>query len=119
MADGIDIIKLFVSGSDKKWVAFLNHCFSTKNIDMLCRTRRELQKGMDNLAKQKLNTPQICELFIRWQKSIENTARAIIRARHPFPNDNSLSPDHLKTMHLEAKRARDRELEFFYKKSSY
>jgi len=115
----IDLIKLMAQGNTVKWNSFLTSCLITQNIDRLGRTRRELQMGMNNAVKKRLNSQKVIDLFIRLQRSIEITVKKIVKAKHPNPHDDSLN----KTMHsekfLEMKRKRDAEIEAFYRKSSY
>jgi hypothetical protein len=118
--NGIDILLLYSQSDHEKWNRFLTECVQTLNINRLAQTLRELQVGMAELAKQKLNTPEIDLQFARWTKSIDNTARQIIRIKHPLPQDNPLiAKDKEFIDQLEIKRARDREMEAFFRKASY
>jgi hypothetical protein len=79
---------------------------------------------MDDLVKAKLNTEPINIWFCRIVKSLENTARQIIRIKHPLPQDNPLwIKDHArlkehKTLE-QVKKHRDFELAKFFRYSSY
>lgn len=116
--EAIDLMKLYTLGTSTKWNQMLRSCLERLDINTLAKTRYQLQAGMDDLAKQKLNTDDINLQYIRWIKSIEKTAKQIIRIKHPEPGDNPLIaskyPDR-----LSAKRARDFELMKFMKASSY
>ena len=113
---GIDLIKLSSLSSTEKWNDFLTLCLSRRDINTLARTRRELQVGMNDLVNKKLNTEELCVLFARLDRSIEITAKKIIKILNPMPSDNPLSK--YKT-DIDAKRARDRSLAEFLKRSSY
>jgi len=117
--DYIDLLKLYSSGSHKGWNEVLDQCFKTKNINRLARIRYGIQAGMDKLAKEKLNDEKLNIFFIRLNRSLEQTARAIIRNKHPLPGDNPLIAKEHDKKFLEVKRKRDRELAAFFKKSAY
>lgn len=116
--EAVDLMKLFSMGSVNGWNEFLSECLRTHNINRLGKMRYAVQAGMVDLAKKKLNTPEIDVWFCRLTKSIENTAKAIIRQRHPMPGDNPMAAKKYPNA-LEAKRARDRDLAAFMKRSSY
>lgn len=116
--DAIDIVKLFVEGNYNEWNAFLRNCLAKRDIAKLVETRRRLQRGMDIAAKQKLNTEKVCLLFIRLQRSLEKTMKAIVRERDPNPCDNPLiAMDHLDAKG--AKKKRDEELEKMLHRTGY
>lgn len=102
--------------SHEKWNLWLTVCLDKNNLPELISVRYRLQVGMDNLAKQKLNTPEIAQMFVRWVSSIEKTARKIIKKKHPIPQGLE-HKDMLKWSKL--KNQRDAEFETFLKKSSY
>jgi hypothetical protein len=118
MKQKIDLLKLYAKGSANGWNEFLTDCLNKQDINRLAKIRRELQAGMADLAKMKLNNEEINVWFLRLCKSTENTAKQIIRLKHAMPGDNPLIaskyPDR-----LSAKRARDRELQDFLRRSSY
>lgn len=116
----IDILKLYTEGDTKKWNEFLQECFEKRQIDRLMDTRIGLQKGMDDLVKQKLNTDHISEMFIRWNRSIELTAKKIITVLNPLPGDNpKMHKEFMTDEWLRIKRKRDHDFELFILKSSY
>lgn len=123
--EGIDIIKLMTFGSHKGWNEFLADCYKKNNINELARVKYQLAVGMTDLAKQKLNTEKIDLTFIRWSRSLEITAKKIIKKMYPMPTD-SISRDDLaligsddRTKIQKAKRARDAALAEFLRKSSF
>lgn len=80
--------------------------------------------GMDDLAKQKLNTPEICAWFVRLTKSVEDTVKKIIREKHRSKLDDAdmaraYAGDPLIDAMLMDKRNRDQELERFLMESSF
>lgn len=117
--EGIDLMKLYTLGSNNGWNEFLTKCVSEKNINELAKVLYQIQVGMDNLAKQKLNTPQIDEWFCRLTRSIEISAKRIIKARHPMPGDNPLNDLKIKESTHVIKKRRDQELRSFLKNSSF
>lgn len=123
--DGIDIMKLYTKGNAKMWNDMLDDCAAKLDINKLAQIKRELQIGMTNLDKLKLNTEEINIQFIRWQRSIEITAKRIIKKKHPMPGDTFIASVNqnddatFKLKSLNAKRKRDDELREFLRKSSY
>ena len=122
--DSVDIMKLYTLGSTNGWNKYLDETFKSENINSLARMRYALQAGMDDLAKAKLNTPEMIKFYLRLMRSTEQTAKQIIRKIYPMPHD-------LPTIHgiqtkkerplsaLEAKRKRDLALEKFFMDSSF
>ncbi len=117
--EAIDLVKLYSKGSNNGWNKVLDECFLRSDINRLAKLRYGIQAGMDDLAKQGLNKEAIVIFFIRLNRSIENTAKQIIRKRHPLPQDNPLIADKHDPKYLDAKRKRDRELAVFFKTSAY
>lgn len=124
-SDGIDIMKLFTLGSGNGWNEFLNKCLRKMDINSLARVKYELQVGMTDLEKQKLNTEEINILFLRWCKSLDDTAKKIIKIKYPMPGDSITNVElnlHTKkeqSKMLEAKRLRDKALNSYLHKSSF
>lgn len=82
--------------------------------------RYSVQAGMDDLAKKKLNTDDLNAWFCRVIKSIEITAKRIIKAKHPLPGDNPLIAKKLEYVDQKIiKQKRDQELAKFMAASSY
>jgi hypothetical protein len=116
--DEFDLLKLYSSGSFRGWNEYLNTCFLNNNINSLASMRYALQAGVDKLARQKLNDDKMSVFYLRLMKSVEDTAKKIIRKTHPLPTDNPLiAKNNLDTLAI--KRRRDAELELFFKNSSY
>jgi len=113
-----DLIMIYAKQNTKMWNEFLTKCDRSNDINALMKKLYGIQAGMDDLVTGKLNTEEMQLFFIRLQRSIENTAKKIIRRKFPNPCDNPLTAgDHLD--HLEAKRLRDTYLSEFIRKSSY
>ncbi len=74
---------------------------------------------MDDLAKQNLNTEEMCVWFIRLNRSIEITAKKILRRKYPLPQDDPLNKDDATLVTLAQKRKRDQELSAFMRNSNY
>lgn len=117
--EALDLTKLYSLGSFRGWNDFLTECLDKGDINALAVLRYRIAAGMDDLAKAKLNTEDMCVFYIRLNRSIENTAKAIIRRKHPLPQDDPLNGSDSTRKTLEAKRKRDHELQMFMKKSAY
>jgi len=115
----IDLMKLYTESTTDKWNCFLDDCFNKRNIERLMNTRCGIQVGMDTLVKNKLNSPQMCEWFVRINRSIEITAKKIIKILNPMPTDSGSKSKIATAQWIEAKRRRDQEFEAFMLKSSY
>lgn len=116
--EAIDLMKLYSLGNNKLWNKMLTDCYNQMNIDRLAKIRYQIQAGMSDLSKNKLNSEEITIWFLRLQKSIEITAKRIIKRKHPLANDNPLLTS-LHSKGLEIKRKRDLELKKFLEGSSY
>lgn len=99
----------------QKWNLWLKRCLKHQDLEELLKTRYGLQVGMDDLQKKGLATAAICEMFVRWQSSIEKTARQIIKKRHGITK--AIATDFLKA-HAEKKRI-DNAFEAFLRDSSF
>jgi len=117
-SEAIDILKLYAGGSHSEWNAFLSRALDSDDVPGLTDVLRRLQMGMDDLVRQKLNTERVNVLFLRLQRSVENTLRDIHRKKYANPlytsSDKALHRDH-----LEDKRRKQRELETFLRKVRY
>ena len=114
----IDLLKLYSSCNAQQWNEFLTRCQRTHDIPTLAKTRYELQAGMVDLSKKKMNTDKMIEWFIRLQNSIENTIKLILREKNPHPCDDPLKA----AQYLEfkgSKTERDQDFERFLRRSSY
>jgi hypothetical protein len=124
-SDGIDLMKLYSVGNDKAWNAMLTDCFNKYDINRLAKIKYQISVGMADLAKLKLNDDKMNEWFLRLMRSLEITAKRIIKKKHPMPGDNmsliqSQEIDSIvKKKMLVAKRKRDDELKKFLKDSSF
>ncbi len=117
--EAIDLMKLYVKASNKDWNRMLTDCLVKRDVNRLAMYRYQIQAGMDDLAKGKLNDDRLDLFYIRLLKSLEKTAKKIIAIKHPMPGDNALIAKSYGPEWLSAKRKRDRELQAFLKKSSY
>ncbi len=110
----IDLLKLYAQGSTNGWNEFLSDCARDQNLAKLEQVLYGIQLGMNDLAKQKLNTDKVNEWFVRLQRSIENTMKSIIKAKRPNPMDNPLGAKSAEA--LAEKRARDQEVERYLRR---
>lgn len=116
----VDLMKLYSQGSANGWNDFLNECYRNNNINRLAKMLYSIQAGMDDLAKKKLNTDEINAWFCRIIKSIEKTAKQIIKKKYPLPGDNPLIAKSKEFIDIhEIKKRRDKELADFMRASSY
>jgi hypothetical protein len=117
-------MKLYSQGSANGWNEYLTAMNNAGDINALARMRYALQAGMDDLVKIKMNNEKMSLFYVRLLKSVEDTAKKIIRRKHPMPHDlptiHGIKSKHgNQTTALEAKRKRDRELELFFNNSSF
>lgn len=120
----IDLLKLYTKGSNNGWNEFLSDCYDRQDINKLAKVRYQICAGMDDLAKLKLNDDKMNVWFVRLMKSLEITAKKILRTKYPMPGDsliaaNDFSDSVTKAKMLAAKRKRDQELKLFFEKSAY
>jgi len=112
----VDLMDLKANCSTKKWNAYLTRCLKNKSIDELLQMRQRLQRGMNNLVKQKMNTEEMNLWFIRLQRSTEVTLRKIWKEKHFNPNYN---PATAQGEYVLEKRRLDNEFEIMLRKNSY
>jgi|KBSSwiStaDraftv2_1062776.scaffolds.fasta_scaffold156523_2 hypothetical protein len=118
--EAIDLMKLHTHGSHRGWNDFLKKCLKSQNINELARVRYSIQAGMDDLVKQNLNTEEMILWYIRLNRSLETTAKQIIKLKHPMPGDTPTKNKEFQIgEYALAKRKRDQELQKFMKESSY
>lgn len=117
--EAIDLAKLYALGSANGWNEILSERLAKRDIDGLAKLRYQIAAGMDDLAKKKLNTEEMNIWFIRLNRSIENTAKKILREKYPLPEDNPLDFENRTAKTYDLKKKRDDELARFFKKSAY
>lgn len=117
--DAIDLMALYAKGSANGWNQVLTRCHRDHNINKLVELRYGLQAGLADLAKKKLDTEEVVVWYCRLIKSLEKTAKAIIRERHPLPGDNPLKAKDWDKKWVEIKRKRDHELQHFLHAKTY
>lgn len=117
--EALNLMKLYSLGSANGWNQELTKLYKAHDINGLARLRYQLAAGMDDLAKKKLNTEDMCVWFLRLNRSIENTAKKIIREKHPLPEDNPLAHESYSLDSAAQKKKRDHDLTLFLKNSAY
>lgn len=132
--EAIDLMKLYTLGSANGWNQELTKLYEKHDINGLAKLLYRIQAGMTDLAKKKLNTEEIDVWFARLTRSIEKTAKQIIKDQNPMPGDaKAIDLSMGKALHqemrhdrvryhkdpLEAKRARDQALADFLRRSSF
>lgn len=116
--EAINLMKLYSLGSSNGWNQELTKYYNRMDINGLAKLKYQIQAGMDDLVKAKLNTDEINTWFLRLNKSIEDTAKKIIKKKFPSPIDDPLKAAQFSDM-KELKTKRDKELVQFLVKSSY
>jgi len=114
----IDLLKLILNSDHKKWNSWLLTCEMNQDVSGLVKVLVGIQQGMNNLVKQKLNTDQVTIVFLRLQRSIENTIKNIWRRQNDNPLYNPLSNVN-KNQFQASKRDLDHKLELFLKKARH
>jgi len=114
----IDLLKIMIEANNKKWNSWLLTCEINQDVNGLVKVLRGIQQGMDDLVKQKLNTDNVTILFLRLQRSIENTIKNIWRRQNDNPLYNPLFNGDI-NKYQKTKRNLDHELELFLKKERF
>lgn len=117
--EAIDLMKLYSLGSNNGWNKILTECLNNLDINRLAKIRYQIQAGMDDLVKKKLNTAEVNVWFCRLTKSLEITAKRIIKIKKPMLVDQPLLSKIASSDLKETKKTRDKELMNFLKSSSY
>jgi len=114
----IDLLNLYAKTSSTEWNKFLTKCLQKQDLHTLQSVLYGVQLGMDDLAKQKLNTEKVNVWFVRLQRSIEITMKRIIKSKNPSPLDNPHNANEWGHK-LSEKRKRDHEIELYLKRIRY
>jgi hypothetical protein len=122
--ESIDLMKLYSQGHFKTWNRMLATHLRNKDINGLSKVRYQIQGGMDDLAKKHLNTDEINVWYCRLIKSLEKTAKDILKMKYPLPGDNPLLSKRNQdtkeaAKELAFKRKRDQEFMKFIRDGSY
>lgn len=116
----IDVVSLYARGDSAGWNALLGSHLKNLDINGLAKLRYGIQAGLVDAGKSGFASPKLDSFFLRLQKSIEDTAKKIIRLKQPNPADNPhLSPEQRTQEVVRAKRVRDALLEAFIMESSF
>ncbi len=121
----IDLGRLLVQWTEKEWGAMLAKCEREADVEKLKSTLYGICRGMDELAKVKLNDERTVLAFLNLQRSIEVTMKRILRRKYPSRLDNPLlhnlndvEPEKLRK-ELDNKRKRDVEFKNFLRDSRF
>lgn len=82
-AEAIDLLDLRFQSGTKEWNRFLAVCQHKQDLQTLGDVYRRINMGMADLAKNGLNTDEMSAWYLRLQKSLENTAFEIMKAKMP------------------------------------
>ena len=106
------------------WEEFLMKCRNENDLEKLKKTLYGIQAGMDLLVRQHLSGQKINEIFASMTRSIETTAKKILRKKYPslldegMVNANDISQQKLESDHAN-KRKRDLEFQRFLKEARF
>jgi len=113
----VSLIDIIYNHNSNEWIKFLTKCHVNNDVEMLKRTLYGIQYDMSELAKQKLNTNEISTMFLRLQKSLQDTARKIYRKIYPMPQDKGKGKQYLNF--IDVKRNRDKAFQEWLRDSSF
>ena len=101
-----------------KFNDFLARCFKSGDVNSLVSVLYGTQVSMDKLVKKKVAKDDDHLFFIRVQRAIEKTLKALYRKKYPNPLDNPKNKEKY-ISHLGEKRARDAQFEKLIRKLSF
>lgn len=79
----LDVLRIMQEWDSDIWKAFLNKAYEERDLEVLKKTLYGLQSGMD-MASQKMELPdKVVQIFLKLTRSIEQTAKKILRKKHP------------------------------------
>jgi len=81
----IDIMSLYSKSKLDTWNDYLTRCYKTRNIRELEKMTHRLCVGMDDLAKDKLNSQEMINFYQRIQRSVEKTLKFMWRDKYTNP----------------------------------
>lgn len=97
----------------------LEECQASGDINRLARVRYQIQAGMDDLAKRKLNSEEIIVWYLRLMRSLEITAKRIYKRKVPMPGDYHIVGNVISLDAQTAKKLRDEMFNKFLHDSAY
>lgn len=117
----IDILKIMAKSEREEWNAWLRKRYELKDLEGLIAWRYGMNLGMAVCRKRGVVTDnpgdawsqEIVNLWIRMTRSIEITAKRVIKERFPMPGAKE-NPDRFR----EVKKKRDLEIHRFMRESS-
>jgi len=114
----IDLLWMYGNVHHEQWNQYLTRCLVNRDLKELEKMAYRFQSGMNELAKQKMNTPKMCDWFVRVQGSIERTMKDIMKLNNPMALDNSFNKGEYGHT-IDEKRARDLAIEAHIKKERF
>jgi hypothetical protein len=103
-------MKLYATHSATEWNNMLSGCLRKLDMNRLIQVRYQIQAGMTDLEKKKLNTDDMNVWYCRLINSIDKTLRKIHKIKNPMMGDNPLDNKKQTKKQLEDKRTRDQAL---------
>ena len=116
--DRVSILDIMVKLNWQGWNLFLKDCLDKNDVEKLKRTLYGIQYDMSELAKQKLNSSMVTSLFLRLQKSLQDTAKKVYRKIHQNPCNNPKSAKQFLEF-KDAKKKADQAFQLWLRESSY
>lgn len=118
----IDVIRLYSRGDAAGWNQMLTEMLVRQDVQGITKTLYGIQAGMADAGKTGVVDDKMAKWFLRAQRSLENTAKKIFRAKYPSPLDRpSPGPSSIEGIgkELAAKRKRDQALEAFLREARF
>lgn len=115
----IDLLRLITEGNSTKWNNYLALCKKHHNYEDLAKTYRGLQEGMNKMVKDKLISERISIIYLRLQKSLEDTAREIFRKKYKSPVYGNKDSKLMSVALRDQKKQYDLEFEKWLKKARF
>lgn len=120
----IDVVRLYSRGDTAGWNSMLTEMRERQDVMGIKKTLYGIQSGVADAAKAGLVDDNLTSWFVRAQRSLENTAKAIFREKYPSPLDGGTVAKNsdqaaLFQKELEAKRKRDQAFESFLEETRF
>lgn len=116
----IDLLKLITVWNGNAWEEMIREAIEKNDLKKLSSTLYGIQRGMDRMAKNNLNSPKVCEIFAKLTRSIEYAAKQIFKKKYPTILDTkTIKPDHDHIKEFRNKKLRDELFRKFLQSSRY
>ena len=92
----VSIVGIKEKRSMEDWNKFLTLCYKLNDVTNLKKMLYGIQADMSDLRKDGIDSPEIVNLFLRLQASIEKTAQQLFRKIYPSNLDNPANDINIK-----------------------